>query len=136
MAQRYPPTKFNDPVFDAVDAASIQADTMPANEYNTLLMTAEFSAADAIAVIEPWVLLKGSGNGEFNADLWSPLSEITMIASSVPPHVSLGPLLVNHIKAPTSQSEIPNCFEVRLVLKSLSSGEVTVWAGLTNRSPR
>jgi hypothetical protein len=136
MAQRYPPTKFNDPVFDAVDAPSLQADVMSANEYNTLLMAAEFDTADAIAVIEPWVLLKGSGSGEVNADLWSPLSEITMIASSVPPHPSLGPLLTNHVKAPTSQSEIPNCFEVRLLLKSISVGEVTVWAGLTNRAPR
>ena len=136
MAQRYPPTKFNDPVFDAVDAPSLQADTTPANEYNTLLMAAEFDTADAIAVIEPWVLLKGAGNGEDNADLWTPLSEITLIASVVPPHVSLGPLLANHIKAPTSQSEIPNCFEVRLVLKSITAGKVTEWAGLTNRSPR
>jgi hypothetical protein len=137
VSQRFTPTKFGNPIFDDVSAAALQteASAFPASEYNTLLITAEMEVASAIATIEPWVLLKVKVSG-VEQDIWSPLATVSMRADAVIPNASMGPLTPTYSKAAAVQVEIPNCFQVRLCLKSISSGKVKVWAGLTNRAPR
>lgn len=136
MAQRYTPTKFGAPIFDDVNAAALQSDPWTAYEFNTLLIASEFSNAGAQAVIIPWILLKGDSPTGANEDLWTPLDRVVLVASVVPPHASLGPLIAGYVKAPVAQVEIPNCFQVRLLLESINAGTIKVWAGLTNRAPR
>ena len=137
MGQRHTPTKFGTPIFDDVNAAALQTagSAFEASEYNTLLITAEMQTATAIAEIEPWVLLKVKGGG-VDGEIWAPLPSVTMKADVTIPHPSMGPLTLGYFKTKVVQVEIPNCFQVRLFLKSINPDRVKVWAGLTNRAPR
>lgn len=122
-------------IFDEADAAAIQSGVIQALERNALEVYCEFTTATSLKIV-PWVRLKVMHNGE-KADAWAACPEVTINRVSDTANPAGATVLggASTRSAPTVIS-IPNCYEVRLELTTITGGgTVTVWAACIEKAP-